>query len=112
MRALVVTATAIATAGDDSAWHEAGFAASDVSDGVMIFEVAGAGAFDLMRQLLPIDLRSTRTAEGGSARMRLDDIAVIAYAHRHEDRVRLHVDSSHAAYVWQVFAMSTRHLAE
>jgi hypothetical protein len=112
MRALVVSRTAIETAGDDSSWHEAGFAISDVSQGLMAFEVAGAGAFDLMRQMLPIDLRSARNSERGSARMRLDEVSVIAYPHGREDKVRLHVECSHGAYVWQVLAMAIRPVVE
>ena len=108
MRTLVVSRTAIETAGDDSSWHEAGFAISDVSDGLIAFEVAGPGTFDLMRQMLPIDLRSVRNREGGSARMRLDEVSVIAYPHGREDKVRLHVECSHGPYVWHVLAMAMR----
>jgi sarcosine oxidase gamma subunit len=101
-RVLVASSGVIAGSPSTSAWFEAGYAASDSSDGLAAFEIAGRGTFDLLAQMLAVDLKSARHVERGGGRMRLCEVPVIAYAHGNEDRARLHVERSQAAYVWQL----------
>jgi sarcosine oxidase gamma subunit len=111
MRVLVVSRGAIAGSPSTSAWFEAGYAASNSSDGLAVFEIAGRGTFELLAHLFAVDLKSARHLEQSGARMRLCEVPVIAYAHGIEERVRLHTERSHAAYVWQLLENSARQAA-
>ena len=102
MRVLLVSREPIVDTPETSAWFEAGYAASNWSDALAVFEIAGRGTFDFLAQLLAVDLDSARHAQQAGARMRLCDVSIIAYAHRDEERVRLHAERSHAAYVWRL----------
>lgn len=108
MRVLVVSSGAIVGSPNTSAWFEAGYAASDSSDGLAVFEIAGRGTFGLLAQMLAVDLKSARGTEKGGARMRMCEVPVIAYAHGNEDRARLHVERNQAAYVWQLLESAAR----
>lgn len=76
-------------------WHAEGFAATDVSAMYHVFEIAGTGVPDLLREALLIDLDNA----GPSAAVVFAGLQAILYCVESRDRLRLHVERGHAAYL-------------
>lgn len=91
-RVLVINADpALVTPG----WHAEGFAATDVSAMYHVFEIAGAGVPDLLREALLVDPDDA----GPSAAVMFAGLHSILYCIERRDRLRLHVERGHAAYL-------------
>ena len=76
-------------------WHEEGFAVTDVSAMYHVFEISGAGVPALLREGLLIDPDNA----GPSAAVMFAGLHAILYCVESRDRLRLHVERGHAAYV-------------
>lgn len=76
-------------------WHQEGFAATDVSAMYHVFEISGAGVPDLLREALLID----PDKGGPSAAVVFAGLQAILYCVESRDRLRLHVERGHAAYL-------------
>ena len=76
-------------------WHAEGFAATDVSAMYHVFEISGAGIPDLLREALLINPDNA----GPSAAIMFAGLHAILYCIGSRDRLRLHLERGHAAYL-------------
>jgi sarcosine oxidase gamma subunit len=76
-------------------WHAEGFAATDVSAMYHVFEISGPGVPDLLREALLIDPDKA----GPSAAVMFAGLHAILYRIESQDRLRVHVERGHAAYL-------------
>lgn len=96
-RALLVSATALPLA---PGWHGEGFAVSDASDALAVFELSGPAMAALVREAVSADL------EAGSPSSATLFAGVTAFLHRTvPDTARLYVESPLGAYVWRWLEM-------
>lgn len=73
-------------------------AVSDVTDGLAVLDLRGAGLPDLLAMACALDLDPRSFGPDHSARTPFADIPVVLY--RHGDGVRLHVDASLIGHLW------------
>ena len=100
-RALLVTAGPLDTvAPGHSAWHDAGFAATDLGAAMIVLALLGPDAPALLARGTGVDLMAAPPASGGGAAMLTAGVRVVAYRHG-ADGLRLHVDRSMAPYLWR-----------
>lgn len=90
-RLLVVSEAALAI---DTGWHAQGFAATEISAGLQVFEVEGPALDAFIARGTTLDQRQA------SASAALSFAGVSAIVYRHEGRLRIHVDRGLAAYLW------------
>ena len=76
-------------------WHEEEFAVTDVSAMYHVFEISGSGVPALLREALLIDPDNA----GPSAAVMFAGLHAILYCVESRDRLRLHVERGHAAYL-------------
>lgn len=76
-------------------WHAEGFAATDVSALYHVFEIMGSGVPELLREALLIDPDNA----GPSAAVMFAGLHAVLYCIESRDRLRLHVERGHAAYL-------------
>lgn len=76
-------------------WHADGYAATDVSALYHVFDITGAGVPDLLAEALLIDPDNA----GPSAAVMFAGLQAILYCVESRDRLRLHVERGHAAYL-------------
>lgn len=99
-RALLVTAGPLdAVPPGHSAWHEAGFALTDLSAAMIACAVGGPEAPALLARGTGVDLTAAPPATGGGAAILLAGARVLAY--RHGEGLRLHVARSIAPHLWR-----------
>ncbi len=77
-------------------WRAEGWASSDVSDALAIFELAGDDLAELVSEATSLDL----SAPGPSAAILFAGVGALLYRTR-ADVARLHVENAHAAYIWR-----------
>ena len=101
-RLLVVSNTPLAIA---AGWHAEGFAVTEISAGLQVFEVEGVrlGAF--------IARGTTLDPGQPSASAALSFAGISAIVYRREDRLRIHVDRGLAAYLWTWMEQAANHIA-
>jgi sarcosine oxidase gamma subunit len=76
-------------------WNAGGYAATDVSAMYHVFDIAGPGVRDLLREALLID-----PAKGGpSAAVVFAGLQAVLYCVESPERLRLHVERGHATYL-------------
>lgn len=83
-----------------SAWHASGFAATDLSAGMIALALAGPDAPALLARGTGVDLLTAPPASGGGGAMVIAGTRIVAYRHGVAE-VRLHVDRSMAPYLWR-----------
>jgi heterotetrameric sarcosine oxidase gamma subunit len=91
-RALLVGNTAPATPPD-------GAFVSDVTDGIAVFEIAGARAAEVLAMGGPLDPRGPALARGSCAQTVFAGVKVTLYAYGPEGTFRLHAERSLAAFL-------------
>jgi len=92
-------------AGDQPCW-------TDLSEGMAVFRLEGAGAPWLLNKLSCLDFQSCHGAETHCARTRMGQIAVVVHFHRSADgaeRFDLLVERSFARYLWELLCASAPH---
>jgi len=85
---------------------------SDLSDGLTVFRIEGAGAPWLLNKVSGLDYQSWHAAAAHCARTRMGQIAVVVHFHRTPDDgdvFDLVVDRSIARYVWELLCASAPH---
>ncbi|WP_214472376.1 hypothetical protein [Mesorhizobium sp. dw_380] len=101
-RLLIVSNTPLAiTAG----WHAQGFAVTEISAGLQVFEVEGVGLDAFIARGTTLDSRRP----SASAALSFAGISAIVY--RHESKLRVHVDRGLAAYLWTWMEQAAGHIA-
>lgn len=81
-------------------WHAEGFAVSEASDALAVFEISGPAMSEVMREAVSADL------DAGSPSAATLFAGVPAFLHRTvPDAARLYVESPLAAYVWRWLEM-------
>lgn len=90
-RLLVVSAVPSPVA---QGWHEQGFAVTTVSAGLLIFDIEGPAAADLVARATTLDPGKA------SASAAISFAGMNAVVYRHGERLRVHVDRGLAAYFW------------
>jgi heterotetrameric sarcosine oxidase gamma subunit len=98
-RALLVAATLDHVEPGHSAWHAAGFAATDLGAAMLVLALEGPEAPALLARGTGVDLMASPPPSGGSAAMLIAGVRAIAY--RHGEGLRLHVDRPQAPYLWR-----------
>jgi sarcosine oxidase gamma subunit len=78
-------------------WHAEGFAVSDVGGGSAVFVFEGAKVGEIVARATSLPL----TGPSPSAAVVFAGVAGTLYRHDRPERLRLHVDRGHAAFVWQ-----------
>jgi heterotetrameric sarcosine oxidase gamma subunit len=99
-RVLLVATRLDNVAAGHSAWHEAGFAATDLGDAMIVCSLDGADAPALLARGTGVELTAPSSGTGGGAAMLLAGTRVIAYRHG-PTGLRLHVDRAMAPYLWR-----------
>jgi sarcosine oxidase subunit gamma len=86
----------------------AGGMASDVTDGLAVFEIEGPAARELLAMGTKVDLRAARFGIGQSARTVFAGVRATLYPHRSAERFRIHVERAVARHVhaWLMKAAS------
>jgi sarcosine oxidase gamma subunit len=84
-------------------WYPAGFAVSDISAALHVFEISGPGIAALLGEALAID----PDKGGPSAAVVFAGLAATLYHHQDRDKLRLHVDRGSASHIWTW--LSSRH---
>lgn len=79
---------------DRSGWYEEGYAITPVHGGMSVIDADAALADAIIQRATTLELTGT----GRSAMVEFAGIRGIVYFHG--DRLRVHVDQSHARYVW------------
>jgi sarcosine oxidase gamma subunit len=96
-RALIVSSRPIACR---VGWHPRGYAATPMSAGYHVFELAGSGLPGLLARATTLDLASASP----SATIVFAGVAAILY--RREGKARLHVERGLAPYLWRWLEVS------
>jgi len=85
---------------------------SDLSDGLAVFRIEGAGAPWLLNKISGLDYQSCHGAKAHGARTRMGQVAVVVHFHRLPDNravFDLVVDRSIARYLWELLCASAPH---
>jgi len=101
-RLLVVSNTPLAIA---AGWHAEGFAVTEISAGLQVFEVEGSALDALIARGTTFDPKQP----SASAALAFAGISAIVY--RHESKLRIHVDRGLAAYLWMWMEQAAGHIA-
>lgn len=86
-------------------WHTEGFAVTEISAGLQVFEVEGP-ALDAF-----IARGTTLDPSQASASAALSFAGISAVVYRRQDRLRIHVDRGLAAYLWTWMEQAAGHVA-
>lgn len=103
-RALLVGLTIDALGVGESRWSSREFAATDVSPGMIVFSVEGAGLLKILSSGIDVSLCLSSHARARSSRMLFAGLPVIAYLDQDEVAARVHVEASRATALWTWFA--------
>jgi heterotetrameric sarcosine oxidase gamma subunit len=95
-RFLIVSEDAAALS---SGWHEDGYAVTEMSGALVVFEFSGTGAIEIVKRATTLSL----DAPGPCAAVSFADVAGCLYRSGAEDCFRLHVDRGLAPYLWEWF---------
>lgn len=90
-RVLAVSTTPIGMA---TGWFAQGFAVTEISAGLQVFEVEGAALDAFIARATTLDPNQP------SASAALSFAGISAFVYRHEGKLRIHVDRGLAAYLW------------
>ncbi|WP_421914840.1 hypothetical protein [Mesorhizobium sp.] len=90
-RLLAVSTTPIGMA---TGWYSQGFAVTEISAGLHVFEVSGDAIDAFMARGTTLDPKQT------SASAALSFAGIEAIIYRHGATLRIHADRGHAAYLW------------
>ncbi|AEH84762.1 hypothetical protein [Mesorhizobium opportunistum] len=101
-RLLVVSNAPLAIA---AGWHKEGFAVTEISTGLQLFEIEGVGLDAFIARGTTIDPRQS------SASATLSFAGVSAIVYRHGSKLRIHVDRGLAAYLWTWMEQAAGHVA-
>lgn len=101
-RLLAVSTTPIGMA---TGWFPQGFAVTEISAGLQVFEVEGSALDAFIARGTTLDPRQP----SASAALYFAGISAIVY--RHQDRLRIHVDRGLAAYLWIWMEEAAGHIA-
>ena len=101
-RLLAASATPIGMA---TGWFSQGFAVTEISAGLQVFEAEGA-ALDAF-----IARGTTLDPGQSSASAALSFAGISAIVYRHESKLRIHVDRGLAAYLWTWVTQAAGHIA-
>jgi sarcosine oxidase gamma subunit len=101
-RLLLVSNTPLATA---AGWHAEGFAVTEISAGLQVFEVEGLSLDAFIARGTTLDPRQP----SASAALSFAGISAIVY--HHESKLRIHVDRGLAAYLWTWMEQAAGHIA-
>lgn len=80
----------------DNGWHDEGYAVSEISAALHVFEIEGSGTEDLLSEALLINPEEA----GASANVQFAGQMAVLYRHGKNDCLRLHVDRGLATYIW------------
>lgn len=86
-------------------WFPQGFAVTEISAGLQVFEVEGSALDAFIARGTPLDPGQP----SASAALSFAGISAIVY--RHEERLRIHVDRGLAAYLWTWMEQAAGHIA-
>lgn len=100
-RLLAVSSTPLGIA---TGWHSQGFAVTEISAGLHIFEARGEAVDALVARATTLDPRQA----GASAALSFAGIDAILY--RHGTTLRIHVDRGLAAYLWTWMENAARNI--
>lgn len=101
-RLLVVSNTRLII---ETGWHAEGFAVTEISAGLQVFEVEGQALAAFIARGTTLDPRQPSP----SAALSFAGISAIIY--RHESKLRIHVDRGLAAYLWTWMEQAAGHIA-
>ncbi|WP_027061856.1 hypothetical protein [Mesorhizobium loti] len=101
-RLLAVSTTPIGMA---TGWFPQGFAVTEISAGLQVFEVEGSALDAFIARGTTLDPRQP----SASAALSFAGISAIVY--RREHRLRIHVDRGLAAYLWTWMEQAAGHIA-
>jgi sarcosine oxidase gamma subunit len=79
-----------------SGWDEQGFAITEISASLHVFEIEGEGIDELLAEALLIDPRNA----GPSANVQFAGQMAVLYRYDSANRLRLHVERGLATYIW------------
>ncbi|TPN56240.1 hypothetical protein [Mesorhizobium sp. B1-1-7] len=102
-RLLVVSNAPLAIA---AGWHKEGFAVTEISTGLQLFEIEGVGLDAFIARGTTLDPRQP----SASAALSFAGISAIVY--RHGSKLRIHVDRGLACYLWTWMEQAASHIAE
>jgi sarcosine oxidase gamma subunit len=88
----------------DLGWSEAGYAEADMTDGIIVVDVAGPAGLQLMQQGTSYDLLATDVRPAESANILFGGLRVAVV--RRPDGWRLHVERPYAMALWTWFAQT------
>jgi sarcosine oxidase gamma subunit len=108
-RALLVAAALDDLAPGHSAWHAAGFAATDLGAAMLVLALDGPEGPALFARGTGVELMAPPPAAGGSAALLVAGVRALAY--RHGEGLRLHVDRPLAPYLWRWLETAAEALA-
>jgi sarcosine oxidase gamma subunit len=77
-------------------WHSAGYAVTDISAALHVFEIEGDGIPALLSEALVVDPDNA----GPSASVMFAGQVATLYYHESRDRLRLHIERGFASYLW------------
>lgn len=101
-RLLIMSNTPLVIA---TGWHAEGFAVTEISAGLQVFEVEGAALDAFIARGTALDPRQPSP----SAALAFAGISAIVYCH--ESKLRIHVDRGLAAYLWMWMEQAAGHIA-
>ncbi len=80
-------------------WHDDGYAVTSMSGALVVFEIAGQSAIEIVKRATALPLREP----GRSAAVSFAGANVYLYRFGDESTIRLHIDRGLAGYLWQWF---------
>ncbi|WP_095200858.1 hypothetical protein [Mesorhizobium carmichaelinearum] len=101
-RLLAVSITPISMA---ARWFPQGFAVTEISAGLQVFDVEGPALQAFIARGTTLDPRQP----SASAALSFAGISAIVY--RHESKLRIHIDRGLAAYLWTWMEQAAGHIA-
>ncbi len=100
-RLLAISATPLGMA---TGWYSQGFAVTEISAGLHIFDVIGEAVDAFMARGTTLDPKQT------SASAALSFAGIDAIVYRHDTTLRIHVDRGLAAYLWTWMENAARNI--
>jgi sarcosine oxidase gamma subunit len=83
-------------------WHQDGYAVTDMTGALTVFEISGRNAVDIVKRATDVPLEPPSP----SAAVIFAGVSVLLYRHVSKTTIRIHVDCGLAPYLWQWFEMT------
>lgn len=80
----------------DPGWHEGGYAVTDISAALHVFEIEGDGIPALLQEALIVDPENA----GPAASVMFAGQVATLYYHGSREKLRLHVERGFASFIW------------